>query len=195
MSILASACTAAHGACINGTERSHRRCGSFKPGGCKNTRPLGGFMLCLACGAEMSLVQVTADTTMLVSGYEHHTWQCSSCSTVERRMTFTREKTATPTPEPTCTVLAKAAQPAPRATTPREAADDAERRAQFNRFWDSLLSVPSPSTSSEESSHVKAVQPVNSPAPTARDEPSGLRAKPEHPRVCWSWREFGRKVR
>jgi hypothetical protein len=52
-------------------------------------------MLCLACGAEMRLVQVVKDTTMLVSGYEHHTWQCSGCSTTERRMTFTREKTAT----------------------------------------------------------------------------------------------------
>src|SRR6478672_8044313 len=53
-------------------------------------------MLCLECAAEMRLVQVVEDTTMLVSGYEHHTWQCSACSTVERRMTFTREKTPTP---------------------------------------------------------------------------------------------------
>jgi hypothetical protein len=38
-------------------------------------------MLCLECGAEMRLLQVTEDTTMFVSGYEHHTWQCSGCST------------------------------------------------------------------------------------------------------------------
>jgi len=43
-------------------------------------------MLCLACGEEMRLVQITKDTTIPVSGYEHHTWQCSACSTVERRM-------------------------------------------------------------------------------------------------------------
>jgi hypothetical protein len=43
----------------------------------------------------MRLVQVTKDTTMPVSGYEHHTWQCSGCSIVEQRMTFTREKTPT----------------------------------------------------------------------------------------------------
>src|SRR5271166_2952038 len=54
-------------------------------------------MLCLECGAEMRLVQVTKDTAMLVSGYEHHTWQCSGCSTVEQRMTFTREKAPTQT--------------------------------------------------------------------------------------------------
>ena len=53
-------------------------------------------MLCFQCGAEMRLVQVVEDTTMFVSGYEHHTWQCSACSTVERRMTFTRKKTPTP---------------------------------------------------------------------------------------------------
>jgi hypothetical protein len=151
-------------------------------------------MLCWECGAEMRLVQVVEDTTMLVSGYEHHTWQCSSCSTIERRMTFTRQKTPTPrvTIEPSHTMPAKPAQtvpveptqivpmkPAPtapvetavpveanqtvavettqtvpvqptiqnrqpawaktleklhtlkgRATTPREAADEAERRAQ-----------------------------------------------------------------
>src|SRR5215472_498555 len=54
-------------------------------------------MLCLACGEEMRLVQVTRDTTMPVSGYEHHTWQCSTCSTVEQRMTFPRRKTSTQT--------------------------------------------------------------------------------------------------
>ena len=54
-------------------------------------------MLCLDCGAEMRLVQVVEDTTMFVPGYEHHTWQCSACSTVEQRLTFTREKTPTQT--------------------------------------------------------------------------------------------------
>ena len=72
-------------------------------------------MLCLDCGAEMRLVQVTEDTTMFVSGYEHHTWQCSGCSTTERRMIFTREKTPTPsvTIEPTHTMRAKPAQTVP----------------------------------------------------------------------------------
>jgi hypothetical protein len=59
-----------------------------------------------------------------------------------------------------------------RPANPRGAADEVERCAEFNRFWDSLLSVPSPSTSSEELSCDKAEQPIASPAPTARDEPS-----------------------
>jgi len=64
-------------------------------------------MLCLECGAEMRLVQVIKDTTMLVAGYEHQTWQCSGCSTVERRRTFNRE---TPRPQPIQTVPLESAQ-------------------------------------------------------------------------------------
>jgi len=52
-------------------------------------------MLCLVCGAEMKLLQVVKDTRMFVSGYEHHTWQCSACSAVERRVTFSRENAPT----------------------------------------------------------------------------------------------------
>ena len=84
-------------------------------------------MLCMTCGAEMRLVQVTEDTTMLVSGYEHHTWQCSGCSTIERRMTFTREKTLIQSPpvvssqpalvNPTPTMPVNPAQTAPIETT------------------------------------------------------------------------------
>ena len=187
-------------------------------------------MLCLDCGAEMRLVQVTEDTTMLVSGYEHHTWQCTGCSTTERRMIFTREKTPTPsvTIEQTHVMRAKpvqtvpieptsvqSAQTAPVETTVQvkasqtkavektqmpvqpaiqtlplrtnawvkavekvherqKAADAAKRSAEFKAFWDNLLSVPSPSTSSERLSHQKAddlvrspAEPIASPAPTA----------------------------
>jgi hypothetical protein len=225
-------------------------------------------MLCLACGAEMILVQVVKDTTMFVPGYEHHTWQCSGCSTVERRMTFTREKTPTqavaveptqtmpvePTqsvpPEPIQTVPVEpthmaraepaqtvpveptqAARVEPSQTTPAEttvsveatkavraeltirnrqpprfqknawakaleklqkretAARETERRAQFNRFWDDLRSVPPPSASSEALSHVKPDEPVRSPtepiaspAPTAHDEPIAPESKSERAR-------------
>ena len=195
-------------------------------------------MLCLDCGAEMRLVQVTEDTTMFVSGYEHHTWQCTGCSTTERRMIFTREKTPTPsvTIEQTHVMRAKPVQTVPieptsvqsaqtapvettvqvkasqtkavektqmpvqpaiqtlplrtnawvkavekvheRETAQRKAADAAKRSAEFKAFWDNLLSVPSPSTSSERLSHQKAddlvrssAEPIASPAPTAPDEP------------------------
>ena len=59
-----------------------------------------------------------------------------------------------------------------RPANPRGAADEVERCAEFNRLWDSLLLIPSPSTSSEELSCDKAEQPIAAPAPTAREEPS-----------------------
>jgi hypothetical protein len=53
-------------------------------------------MLCISCGVEMRLVQVQPDDTMMVTGYEHQTFECPSCQEIERRLTFTRE----PTPQP-----------------------------------------------------------------------------------------------
>jgi hypothetical protein len=46
------------------------------------------MMRCLACGAEMDLIEIVPDNTKMVRGYEHQTWQCSSCSETERRLVF-----------------------------------------------------------------------------------------------------------
>src|SRR5262245_7208954 len=48
-------------------------------------------MRCLACGAEMHLMQVVQDATMPVAGYEHRTFMCSACGDVERRLVFSRD--------------------------------------------------------------------------------------------------------
>ena len=57
-------------------------------------------MLCILCGAEMRLAKVEPDETMIVAGYEHHTFECTGCDEVERRLTFTRhdEPSAEPVP-------------------------------------------------------------------------------------------------
>jgi hypothetical protein len=70
-------------------------------------------MLCLECGEEMRLVQVTKDTTMAVSGYEQHTWECRACSAVEQRMAFNRDTTPKQTApvEQTQSVSAETAMP------------------------------------------------------------------------------------
>jgi hypothetical protein len=47
-------------------------------------------MRCMACGAEMILMNVVPDDTMTVPGFEHHTFRCSDCHDVERRLVFTR---------------------------------------------------------------------------------------------------------
>jgi hypothetical protein len=41
----------------------------------------------------MRLMQAVPDTTMMVTGYEHHTLQCTGCNDIERRLVFIREKT------------------------------------------------------------------------------------------------------
>ena len=164
-------------------------------------------MLCLACGAEMRLVEVVEDTTMLVSGYEHQTWQCSGCSSVEQRMTFTRKKGQTRrAPVEAAPTAATNASPKPfdeklrdlmeRATALKEAVAESKRRAQFNRNSDKLRSVPLPSASSEALSHKDGDEPVQSPAepvappaPTAHDEP--IVSASECARR-WSWRELAR---
>src|SRR5207244_9593045 len=48
-------------------------------------------MRCMACGAEMVLVNVVEDNTISVSGFEHHTFMCSECHDIERRLMFTKQ--------------------------------------------------------------------------------------------------------
>jgi hypothetical protein len=43
-------------------------------------------MRCLFCGSEMRLDQVDKNESVSVSGYEWHTFRCSSCGDVERRL-------------------------------------------------------------------------------------------------------------
>jgi hypothetical protein len=48
-------------------------------------------MRCIDCGAGMPLVAVCGDRTR-VPGFEHHTFECSSCGAIERRLVFIRTK-------------------------------------------------------------------------------------------------------
>ena len=48
-------------------------------------------MWCLACGAEMHLMQVSlADTPM--AGFERHTFKCPSCSHISPRLVLSRPR-------------------------------------------------------------------------------------------------------
>jgi hypothetical protein len=58
-------------------------------------------MRCMACGAEMILMNVVRDDAMAVPGFEHHTFACSECQDLERRLVFTkhgRESATQPMP-------------------------------------------------------------------------------------------------
>ena len=69
-------------------------------------------MRCLACGAEMHLMHVVQDETMLVPGYEHRTFMCSACGDIERRLVFARDIGQSPT-EPVSVHTAPPISPAP----------------------------------------------------------------------------------
>ena len=49
-------------------------------------------MRCVACDAEMRVVGIAPDHTMMVPGYERHTWQCSECIGQEQRLVFRRDE-------------------------------------------------------------------------------------------------------
>jgi hypothetical protein len=58
-------------------------------------------MRCMVCGTEMILMNVVQDDTMAVLGFEHHTFMCSKCHYIDRRLVFTkhgRECDAEPLP-------------------------------------------------------------------------------------------------
>jgi hypothetical protein len=65
-------------------------------------------MRCLVCGAEMRVMQVVQDNTMMVPGYEHQTLQCVGCDEVERRFVFSRESEPA---EPVPVRTARSSQP------------------------------------------------------------------------------------
>jgi hypothetical protein len=45
-------------------------------------------MRCVACGAEMHLIEMAPDETMMVPGYEEHTFECSGCRDRVRQLVF-----------------------------------------------------------------------------------------------------------
>jgi hypothetical protein len=124
-------------------------------------------MLCWECGGEMRLVQVTKDTTMLVSGYEHLTWQCSGCSTVEQLMTFTREKTPAQTvpDEPAQIMLAEPTETAPAQPTQAVPVEPIQ-----------TVSVEAIQTMPVEPSKIAPLEPIQiiPPQPTHPEPPAAM---------------------
>ena len=146
-------------------ERRMTFAGENAPSTQSDTRKSAPSILCLECGAAMSLVHVVQDTAMLVPGYEHHTWRCSHCSRVEKRMTFTRTPTQVPPmklveltaslgmlqmaavetshQEPTgamgrSALVEKLRGLKERSAAARTSKAETARRAQFDRDWESF---------------------------------------------------------
>jgi hypothetical protein len=53
-------------------------------------------MRCMACGAEMMLLNVDRDDSMAVFGCEHHALKCSECQVVKWHLAFIRHNRASP---------------------------------------------------------------------------------------------------
>src|SRR5262245_61620890 len=87
-------------------------------------------MRCMACGAEMRVVQVVSDETLEVPGYEHHRLQCSGCDDVERRLVFNRDNAAArAASEPVTESAAPPIPPTSENSSERVAAPSAWKRA------------------------------------------------------------------
>jgi hypothetical protein len=57
------------------------------------TSQAGGYaMQCLACGAEMQLREVVLADIPTMPGFERHTFRCSACPQVARRLVISRAK-------------------------------------------------------------------------------------------------------
>jgi hypothetical protein len=86
-------------------------------------------MRCMACGAEMMLMNVDRDDSMRVLGCEHHTLKCSECQHVKWHLAFIRHNRASPR------LPAQAAPPVVPASTTQDARPGLFRRsaAKFNR--------------------------------------------------------------
>jgi hypothetical protein len=78
-------------------------------------------MRCLGCGAEMILLKVVPDTNMMVTGYEHHTLQCSGCYEVEQRLIFSLRNEPPPDDKRPDRLAAEAPAAAPPPPPPAEA--------------------------------------------------------------------------
>jgi hypothetical protein len=131
-------------------------------------------MLCFECGEEMRLVQVTKDTTVAVSGYEQHTWECPACSAVEQRIAFDRDTIPTQTAPP-LEPTTVSAEPTQRVLTQHIAA----MRAEPTEAAPVELPEPVPpaltqsklvervQTPSVEPGKTAAIQPTHPPLPAA----------------------------
>ena len=125
-------------------------------------------MLCMECGAEMRLIEVAKANTMPVSGFEHRTWQCSGCSAVEQRMTFTREKAPAKTEpiELTRAGSVHAIQTAPAGKLQAEPTDQAQA--------DQIAPPESVSVQLAQTAPTEAVQKPAVPAQTDRAKATAI---------------------
>jgi hypothetical protein len=107
-------------------------------------------MRCVPCGAEMILVSVAPDQTMIVEGFERYTMQCLGCGEVEERFLFRPTAAQAVPASPGAAVAPTMASAWVRAverlrgqetvvTERRAEQQKADRVTQFYREWEELI--------------------------------------------------------
>ena len=145
-------------------------------------------MRCMACGAEMILMNVVQDDTMAVPGFEHHTFTCSECQDVEQRLVFTkqdRESDTEPMPEQaapresprsTETALVEPAQTVP---------SKRPKRCRWSQSKQRPSSPPAACAARAEQRHLAGL-----PADGQHDDECGLEEPPRRRRVIIAGQTF-----
>jgi hypothetical protein len=142
-------------------------------------------MKCLACGAEMRLIEVSlADTPM--AGFERHIFKCSTCSHISRRLVLSPSlpvanlPPVVQHPEPPATKLQmkRAATGSVRAKSRSSAGDrwplrTGQRRRSAQRGWKPLRS------SAIDRRLLKNRRPLRAPGRSGRRKNVGMHAAPD----------------
>jgi hypothetical protein len=177
-------------------------------------------MRCISCGEMMRLVQAVSDRGMMVSGYEHLTYECIGCHEVERRLTFTTAPSAEqaalpPPPAPPAPIAPPPEPPTPAPPSAWELAQekvqarqaDLQDRAElarqveeadrFERDWEALVPVrPQPVRPKPVRLTPVRPSPIARAVPTAA-QPSRSSAPPPPPspleRVAARIRDYAAK--
>ena len=106
-------------------------------------------MRCLACGAEMKLIEVVRDDTMMVPGYEDQTFECLDCHEIDRRRVFRGEGTVS-AGEPTLPPAPGLQAPIPEVSTITAAAASATAPSETTTPFETAVPIAAAATAAAE---------------------------------------------
>jgi hypothetical protein len=106
-------------------------------------------MLCKACGAAMTLMNVDRDDTLTILGSEHHTLKCPDCDSVSWHLVFIRHGRESDNPP----MPAHAAHPVAPPSNPQAAHTSLFKRlaAKLRGSWEVTFSKRSVATKASQS--------------------------------------------
>jgi hypothetical protein len=131
-------------------------------------------MLCMSCGEKMRLVKVDQEECGLIPGFAHHTFECTSCRDVERRLMLA----GATMPEPVSSIGPNEAAPSHSLPLPEldQVAQHPASAARADR------AVPSPAPASEpDLAAVTAPSAAPNCDPNQADRPGARASQSDEP--------------